>query len=54
MRLKSNIGVNILNRYEMNRVSSIRKAFNGWRIKTEAAKTIEKLQTYLQREHDSQ
>ena len=47
MRLKSNLGVKIMARFEMNRVKTLRRGFEIWKIKSQAQGTIQRLQTLL-------
>ena len=40
----------MLNRYESKRVSSIRKAFELWRLASDAAKVMKRMQEVIQAE----
>ncbi len=50
LRLKSNIGVKILTRFQSNRLGALRKTFESWRLKVEGAKMIGRIQDTIKSE----
>ena len=52
MRLKSNLGVKILDKYAKSRQKALKRAFEDWRIKSEAMRAIKRLNDYLQAEKE--
>ena len=50
LRLKSNLGVKMLARLQTNRLRGLRKAFEGWRLRSDAAKVIERIQKAIEAE----
>ena len=50
MRFKDNVGVQMLNRYQTNRVRAMKRAFESWRLATDAAKVIERIQKAVESE----
>ena len=53
LRMQGNIGVKIINRYQANRMRALRKAFENWRLRSDAAKVIERLQETIKTEMSS-
>lgn len=50
LKLQSNLGVKMLSRFQTNRMRALRKGFEGWKLKCDAAKTIERLQIAIEAE----
>ena len=53
LRLRSNLGVRILARFQTSRLRALRKAFESWRLTADAAKVVERLQHAIKQELDS-
>ena len=49
-KMQGNIGVQLLNRYETNRVRALKRAFESWKLTSDAEKVIERLQAVIKRE----
>ena len=43
LKMQSNLGVQMLARFQTSRVRALKKAFEAWRLKSDAAKVIERL-----------
>ena len=54
LKMKSNIGVQILARYQQSRQRNLQKAFQNWKIHSETLSTVKKLKTFLNTERDLQ
>ena len=50
LRLQSNFGVKILTKFQTNRLKALRKAFESWKLRNEAAKMIERIQSTIKAE----
>lgn len=50
LRLQSNIGAKIMTKFQTNRLRALRKAFESWKLRNEAAKMIERIQSAIKAE----
>lgn len=50
LRMQQNFGVKILARYQKNRLKAVRKAFESWKLRSQAATLVQKLQKTLKEE----
>ena len=50
LRFQGNVGVQMLNRYQTNRARALKRAFESWRLATDAAKVIERISVTIKSE----
>ena len=50
LRFQGNVGVQMLNRYQTNRARALKRAFESWRLATDAAKVIERISATIKSE----
>jgi len=43
LKMQGNVGVAMMNRYQTNRMKALRRAFESWRLASDAAKVIERM-----------